>query len=169
MDTGHLVIRGAQVGDGKALARLAGQLGYPMRKSEVERQLVSLAKEEGHAVFVAELGGHGIVGWIHMMPRQLLYSPRLAEIGGLVVDAGHRRKGVGRALIHAAEEWAEEQGYSRIVVRSNAVRKEAHDFYPSLGYNSVKTQKVYRKELKTNQPCGVGRDKPRRYPRERRR
>jgi hypothetical protein len=33
----------------------------------------------------------------------------------------------------------------------------------------VKTQKVYRKELKTNQPCGVGRDKPHRYPRERRR
>jgi len=128
-----------------------------------------MAKEEGHAVFVAELGGHDIVGWIHMMPRQLLYSPRLAEIGGLVVDAEHRRKGVGRALIDAAEEWAEEQGYSRIVVRSNAVRKEAHDFYPSLGYNSVKTQKVYRKELKANQPCGVGRDKPRRYPRERRR
>jgi GNAT superfamily N-acetyltransferase len=58
---------------------------------------------------------------------------------------------MGRALIHAAEEWAKEQGYSRIVVRSNAVRKEAHDFYPSLGYNSVKTQKVYRKELKGQQ------------------
>ncbi len=151
MDTGHLVIRRAEPGDCRALASLAGQLGYPMRKSEVERQLVSLAKEEAHAVFVAELFGHGIVGWIHMMPRQLLYSPRLAEIGGLVVDAGHRRKGMGRALIHAAEEWAKEQGYSRIVVRSNAVRKEAHDFYPSLGYNSVKTQKVYRKELKGQQ------------------
>jgi predicted N-acetyltransferase YhbS len=144
---GHLVIRRAQVGDGKALAQLAGQLGYPMRKSEVERQLVLLAKEEGHAVFVAELPGHGIVGWIQMMPRQLLYSPGLTEIGGLVVDAQHRRKGVGRALIHAGEQWAKAKGYSRIVVRSNAVRKEAHDFYPSLGYSPVKTQKVYRKEL----------------------
>jgi predicted N-acetyltransferase YhbS len=151
MGTEHLVIRRAEAGDGKELAQLASQLGYPMRKSEVERQLVSLAKEEGHAVFVAELGGYGIVGWIHMMPRQLLYSPGLTEIGGLVVDAEHRRKGVGRALIHAGEQWAKEQGYSRIVVRSNAVRKEAHDFYPSLGYDSVKTQKVYRKELKGQQ------------------
>jgi predicted N-acetyltransferase YhbS len=151
MGTEHLVIRRAETKDSAALASLAGQLGYPMRKSEVERQLVSLAKEEGHAVFVAELGGYGIVGWIHMMPRQLLYSPGLSEIGGLVVDAEHRRKGVGRALIRAGEQWAKGQGYSRIVVRSNAVRKEAHDFYPSLEYDSVKTQKVYRKELKDQQ------------------
>ena len=145
---GHLVIRRAEAGDEKAVASLAGQLGYPIRKSEVQRQLSLLAKEEGHAVFVVELGGHGIVGWIHMMPRQLLYSPGLTEIGGLVVDAEHRRKGVGRALIRAGEKWAKDQGYSRVVVRSNAVRKEAHEFYPSLGYDSVKTQKVYRKELK---------------------
>jgi predicted N-acetyltransferase YhbS len=151
MDTEHPVVRPAEAKDVKALASLAGQLGYPMQTSEVERQFSLLAKEEGHAVFVAELPGHGIVGWIQMMPRQILYSPGLTEIGGLVVDAEHRRKGVGRALIHAGEQWAKEQGYSRIVVRSNAVRKEAHDFYPSLGYDSVKTQKVYRKELKGQQ------------------
>lgn len=148
MDKGHFVIRRAEAGDGGAVASLAGQLGYPMQTSEAERQLSLLANKDGHAVFVAELGGHGIVGWIHMMPRQLLYSFGLAEIGGLVVDAEHRRKGVGRALIRAGEKWAKDQGYSRVVVRSNAVRKEAHDFYPSLGYDSVKTQKVYRKELK---------------------
>jgi predicted N-acetyltransferase YhbS len=148
MDKGHFVIRRAEAGDEKAVASLAGQLGYPMQTSEAERQLSLLAKKDGHAVFVAELGGHGIVGWIHMMPRQLLYSPGLTEIGGLVVDAEHRRKGVGRALIRAGEKWAKDQSYSRVFVRSNAVRKEAHDFYPSLGYDSVKTQKVYRKELK---------------------
>jgi predicted N-acetyltransferase YhbS len=148
MDIEHLLIRRAEERDVESLGSLAGQLGYPMRRSEVETQLSSIVKEEGHAVFVAELPGHGIVGWIQMMPRQLLYSPGLTEIGGLVVDAQHRRKGVGRALIHAGEQWAKAKGYSRIVVRSNAVRKEAHDFYPSLGYNPVKTQKVYRKELR---------------------
>jgi hypothetical protein len=79
MDTGHLVIRRAEPGDCRALASLAGQLGYPMQTSEIERQLSSMAKEGGHAVFVAELPGHGIVGWIHMMPRQLLYSQRRAK------------------------------------------------------------------------------------------
>jgi GNAT superfamily N-acetyltransferase len=157
----HLMIRHAQAGDGGALASLADQLGYPMLNSDAERQLSSLAKEEGHAVFVAELGDHGIVGWIHLMPRQLLYVPRLAEIGGLVVDAEHRRKGIGRALIHAAEQWAKGQGYSRIVVRSNAVRKESHAFYPDLGYPGVKTQKVYRKELNGQQSVAQRRGKPR--------
>jgi GNAT superfamily N-acetyltransferase len=148
---GHLVIKRAKAGDGGALASLAGQLGYPMGSSDTERQLSSLAKGEGHAVFVAELVGQGIVGWIHLMPRQLLYAPRLAEIGGLVVDVGHRRKGIGWALIHAAEQWAKGQGYSRIVVRSNAAREESHAFYPSLGCCGVKTQKVYRKDLNGQQ------------------
>ena len=151
MDTEQLLIRRAEEGDVKSLASLAGQLGYPMQTSEVEKQFFLLAKTEGHAVFVAELPGHGIVGWIQMMPRQLLYSPGLTEIGGLVVDAEQRRKGLGRALIQAGERWAKDQGYSRIVVRSNAVRKEAHDFYPSLGYSPVKTQKVYRKELREDE------------------
>ena len=148
VDTEHLVIRLAKEGDIRSLTSLAGQLGYPVRNSDVKRQFSSMAKKEGHAVFVAELYDHGIVGWIHMMPRQLLYSPGLTEIGGLVVDAAHRRKGVGRALIRAGEQWAKDRGYQRIVVRSNAVRREAHGFYPSLGYSAVKTQKVYRKELK---------------------
>ena len=148
MDTEHLVIRRAETADVNSLASLAGQLGYPARNSVIKRQLSSMAREKEHAVLVAELGDHGVVGWIHMMPRRLLYSPGLAEIGGLVVDAGHRRKGVGRALIHAAEQWARDKGYSRVVVRSNAVRKEAHDFYPNLGYRPVKTQKVYRKEFR---------------------
>jgi GNAT superfamily N-acetyltransferase len=147
----RLVIRRTKLGDSAALTSLAGQLGYPLQISEAERQLSLLEKEGGHAVFVAELPGHGIVGWIHMMPRHLLYSLGLAEIGGLVVDAQHRRKGVGRALIHAGEQWAKDQGYSRIVVRSNAVRKEAHDFYPNLGYSPVKTQKVYRKEFREDE------------------
>ena len=151
MDTGNLTIRRAQAGDGGALASLAGQLGYPTRGSEAESQLSLLAREEGHAVFVAELDGHGIVGWIHLMPRRLLYVPRLAEIAGLVIDAEHRRKGVGRALIRAAEQWAKGQGYSTLVVRSNAARKEAHAFYPELGYCTVKTQKVYGKELKESE------------------
>ena len=148
MDTGKLTIRRAQAGDGRALASLAGQLGYPTRGSDAERQWSLLTREEGHAVFVAELEGYGIVGWSHLMPRQLLYVPRLAEIAGLVVDAEHRRRGVGRALIHATEQWAKGQGYSTLVVRSNAARKEAHTFYPVLGYCHVKTQMVYGKELK---------------------
>lgn len=155
-DGARIVVRPAVAGEGEGLAALAGQLGYPTLASDAEKRLSLLVEQEGHAVFVAEVEGRDrIAGWIHLMPRLLLYAPRFVEIGGLVVDEKYRRKGVGRALVGAGEQWAREQGYSGTVVNSNAVRKEAHVFYPGVGYRNVKTQRVYVKELRTLQEESV--------------
>jgi predicted N-acetyltransferase YhbS len=54
---------------------------------------------------------------------------------------------VGRQLVQRAERWARGQGLERIVVRSNALRAEAHSFYPALEYVLAKTQRVYVKPL----------------------
>jgi hypothetical protein len=45
--------------------------------------------------------------------------------------------------------WSRAAGFERIVVRSNAVRPDAHAFYPSLGYALEKTQRVYGKAFTT--------------------
>lgn len=47
----------------------------------------------------------------------------------------------------AAERCNGAAGFERIVVRSNAVRPEAHSFYASLEYTLEKTQRVYGKVL----------------------
>jgi GNAT superfamily N-acetyltransferase len=103
--------------------------------------------KQGHAVFVAILNGFDIVGWIHLMPRRLIYLPLNAEIGGIVVHREHRRKGIGRSLINFAESWAKEQVFANIVVRSDMARKESHGFYRAIGYSIIKTQNVYTKEI----------------------
>ena len=63
------------------------------------------------------------------------------------MDQKLRSGGIGRSLMHAAEAWSKQQGYSQIVVRSNVVRTESHNFYPKLGYTLKKSQEVYTKEL----------------------
>lgn len=141
-------VRRARSADAEALAALATELGYPTAGAAVLERLSALAEAPGHAVFVAE-GGEGadILGWIHLMPQHLLYMPSRTELGGLFVRAEHRREGVGRALVNAAEEWARGEGYTEMVVRSNVARAESHAFYPGVGFRVEKTQKVYVKEI----------------------
>jgi GNAT superfamily N-acetyltransferase len=50
-------------------------------------------------------------------------------------------------LIQHTESWARQQGCKAVNLRTNVVRKDAHAFYESLGYNLAKTQHAYRKEL----------------------
>ena len=146
MNDSDLTIRKAEIGDSAAISLLSEQLGYPCKKSEIEKRLLVM-DEKGHAVFVANLDSFGVVGWIHLMPRRLLYLPVNAEIGGLVVHREQRLKGIGRALISFAECWAREKGYANIVVRSDKAREESHVFYRAIGYSIIKAQNVYLKEM----------------------
>lgn len=129
------------------VARLATQLGYPSTPEQVERRFRSIqAAPDSHvAVAVGESGA--VVGWIHVFGNRLLESEPDAEIGGLVVDASVRGRGVGTALVAAAEAWARDRGYPVVSVRSNIVRKEAHEFYQERGYGIVKTQVKFRKTV----------------------
>ncbi len=91
----------------------------------------------------------GVVGWIHVQAVCLLEADLRAEIWGLVVAASVRGSGAGRLLVEAAEQWALGRGLDIVGVRSNVIRRDAHAFYEHLGYEVVKTQKAFRKNLKS--------------------
>ena len=147
-------IRPACEADAPELARLSGQLGYPSDAAAMRERLQKLGASADHAVFVAEPAGGpagnasaALLGWVHVGRGIWLESGESAEILGLVVGAAARRGGAGRQLVAAAEQWSRAAGLARIVVRSNAVRPEAHAFYPKLDYTLAKTQRVYLKPL----------------------
>lgn len=140
-------VRAAERRDVEALARLAGELGYPSTVDQVRERLESVAGSPHHATFVAEADGEGVVGWIQLSQARALEIEPRAEITGLVVDARHRSAGVGRLLVERGEEWARSNGVRAIGVRSNIIRERAHAFYARLGYAVMKTQKVFRKDL----------------------
>lgn len=156
-ETLRTVIRTAGEWDAESIAVLSGQLGYPTEIGAVRQRLRAIAGRPDHAVFVPEAAGQ-VIGWVHVYEVITPESPAHAEIGGLVVDAAHRGRGIGRRLMEAAEDWARGKGLSSVRLRSNVVRAEAHAFYEGIGYTVVKTQKVFAKTLQALP--GGDRDKP---------
>jgi GNAT superfamily N-acetyltransferase len=140
-------IRRAQRSDVARIAELSGQLGYPATAAQIAQRLRGLRPAAQHAVFVADLPGSGVVGWIHVTVAHLVDSDTRAEVNGLVVAEGRRSMGAGARLLEAAEEWSRKQGCRSMSVRSNVIRERAHKFYERQGYEHYKSQKAFRKSL----------------------
>jgi GNAT superfamily N-acetyltransferase len=149
-------IRPPATGDEIALARLAGELGYPSSAHQIRARLELLLRNAAHFVAVAEASG-ALLGWVHAEHRVNLESGERAELVGLVVSASARRSGVGSALVAAAEAWAAARGLASIVVRSNVVRPESHAFYRRIGYEPTKAQQVYARTLRGMQAASQNR------------
>jgi GNAT superfamily N-acetyltransferase len=139
-------IRRAQIADAAEMARLAGELGYPMSPEELIRRLAVLLPNERHYVAVAA-SDDGLLGWMHVEHRSSLEGGDRAELMGLVVDSRARRRGLGRELLDVAERWTLARGLPSLTVRSNVARDLSHPFYESLGYVRSKTQHVYSKPI----------------------
>lgn len=142
----NVIYREADSRDSVGIARLSGQLGYPSNVDEIERRLRFITGCQDNVVYAAEIDGE-LVGWVHAHGRYLIESEPFIEIGGLVVDGEHRGAGIGKRLMNMCEEWAQASGFREMRVRSGGSRVEAHQFYRRIGYENIKMQQVFRKEL----------------------
>ena len=143
----HVRVRTARTEDATEVAALCDQLEYPSTPQQIQQRLRQLEDDPHHAIYIAMLPDGRVVGWVQVMVRKLVAADLRAEIEGLVVDAGHRQQGIGRALMQQAEDWARQQGCGAIQLRSNVVREDAHIFYERVGYRAIKTQSTFRKPL----------------------
>jgi len=139
--------RAATPADAESVAALSCQLGYPSLPQAVHQRLERIQRDDNRAVYVAELAGGGVVGWIEVFAYELLIAELRAEIEGLIVDERYRGAGIGRQLIGRAEAWAKGRGCKAVYLRSNIIRERAHAFYRNLGYETIKTQLAFEKRL----------------------
>ena len=132
-------IRIAGPRDAQQIAALLSELGYPHDRDQASARLLAWAAEPQGEVLVAEVGANeagGPVAGVVAVHRVPCFERRgaLARVVALSVDARHRRAGVGRRLMAAAERWAAAHGCATVEVTSLRSRDDAHAFYRALGY-----------------------------------
>ncbi len=155
-----ITLRVARIQDAHDVARLTAQLGYDTTPAEAGARLTRIGSKWDQRFLIAEADCHA-VGWLHVVIAEFVEAEPFAIIAGLVVDRDHRRQGIGRLLIDAAEAWARERGCSLMRVSSSVSRTEAHRFYEHLGYAKVKTQHAFAKPLDAAGQQQMGRVNPR--------
>lgn len=96
------------------------------------RYLRALRRYRDAAVFVAEAGDE-LVGRLSLGRDPHPASRHVADLG-LMVAAGHRRQGVGRALLLQAIEWAHEVGVRKLELHVFPHNEAAIALYESVGF-----------------------------------
>lgn len=136
-------LRVATLADAPALARLLGEMGYPVDNDSSERKLRELmADPERNLVQVATVGilvSGLVVG--HLIPMLQQEAP-LGRITALAVDEDQRGLGIGKRLLQSAERWFAERGASRLEVTSAEQRTEAHEFFRALGFREQRLRLI---------------------------
>lgn len=124
---------------------LAAQLGYDVSEEQFKDRYQCIKDDDDHGLLVAVDENDEVVGWVHAAVDHSLLVDKRAIILGLVVDLNHRKGGIGRDLMNAAENWAKERDCMGVRLNSGATRTEAHQFYENLGYQNIKTQLAFQK------------------------
>jgi ribosomal protein S18 acetylase RimI-like enzyme len=130
-----MTIRRATEADAETIAALFTDEGYPAGPSDIVERLTRFASDHSQ-VLVAEHEG-ALLGFVafHALPR-FEHDDRIVRILALVVDAGARERGVGRALMAAAETAAAALGAAFIEITAGHHRPEARRLYESAGYDA---------------------------------
>lgn len=141
-----VAVRTATLADVPALVTLWQELREeaPRRRNGVESpesasgRIALVVESEQTRIVVAEYDGE-IVGMAQLSrtPPSLLAESTSITLSAMHVAGGHRRRGVGKALLTAAVAYAEEHAVEEVVVAVFPQHREANRFYARLGFAPV--------------------------------
>ena len=127
-------IRSASYKDIDQLLNLLSELGYSSDKDTIAESLTRYKSSDGYEVLVAEHGGK-VLGCISFHVMKLFHTAGNAgRITSLVISSESRGKGLGRALVNAADRYFKSMDCVKAEVTSTDHRKDAHKFYQSEGF-----------------------------------
>lgn len=151
-----IVIRFARPGDREELARLRAALWPESSAEEHAHELSAILDGKAPGTMplielVAEESNGALVGFAEVGLRSHADGCDPAHAAGYLegwyVVESHRKRGIGRKLLVAAEDWARKQGCVEMAsdaLVTNELSQRAHE---ALGYGVVDRCVLYRKLL----------------------
>lgn len=121
----------------------------PEHREEIARFLVGRAPEP-LAVLVAEGDEGNLVGFAELSIRPYAAGCRttnVAYLEGWYVDPDMRRRGIGRTLVMAAEDWGRAQGCTEFASDAEWDNDVSHAAHRAAGFNDVGLIRCFRKDL----------------------
>ena len=135
-------IRKAKKNDIPLVLDMLYELGRPKPKKDHELDLFrTLVKkhisDSDKTILVAESEDVNVVGMVSIvvLPRLNKKGPEI-YIPELIVTKKYQNQGVGRLLINACISLGKEKNCQNIRLESGLFRKDAHNFYKKLGFES---------------------------------
>ena len=152
MTAASIQVRHAEPGDAAALVDLARSVGAEpegwlitdgdWRTPSEERRYLRTIRRSAHAAVLVAETADGIVGRLSISRDPHPASRHVADLG-LMVAQGFRRRGVGRALMVAAEDWARGVGVRKIELHVFPYNEPAIALYEDLGYEREGLRRVH--------------------------
>lgn len=152
-------IRPAEIGDKEFIISLLPRLVEfnppPWRTPEqmtagdtrVLERVLSAAPPPGTAVFIAEGDDGTPLGFVHLNTAVDYYTEeKHGHISDIAVALAGEGRGVGRALMQVAEDWACGLNFRLLTLSVFAQNKRARELYEKLGYGTDTIK--YVKELR---------------------
>ena len=133
-------IRDVTADDAAAISEINREaLGYDFPVQDTRAQLERIVKAPNIVLLVA-VDGEDVLGYIQLSDYENTYHRPLKILITLATSPRHQRRGVGRRLLAAGEEWARADGACGVRLVTGQNRVDARKFYAANGYEVRKEQ-----------------------------
>lgn len=147
-----LEVRRATAADRDEWRRMRTSL-WPLEASDHDDEIEAYLRapdDAGAAAFVALRAEEGLAGFVELRLRDFAEgctSSPVAYVEGWWVDTDSRRRGVGEALMAAAEDWARNRGLRELASDCDFDNEASLSAHLALGFDEAERVICLRKDL----------------------